>query len=93
MEKIRNRYVIVIIIIFITGIFVRFLNYDSTLNVEDSVKTIQKIPLKINDWNGVDLALEESVYEILDTRAIIHRNYLHCFYTNSSVILDIFCKF
>jgi EpsI family protein len=59
---------------FITGATVNSLQYDITLNDESGLDDIQFIPMQIGDfWQGQDFPLEEMVYDILETRAIIHR--------------------
>ena len=36
----------------------------------------QIIPTSIGTWSGIDIMLPEKVYDILETRAIIHRQYI-----------------
>ena len=58
----------------ITASAVNSLQYDVTLNDESGLEDIQSIPMQIGHfWQGHDFPLEEMVYEILETRAIIHR--------------------
>jgi EpsI family protein len=74
MAKLKFRYLIVIILMVITASAVNGLQYDVSLNDESGLEDIQAIPLQIGDfWQGQDFPLDEMVYEILETRAIIHR--------------------
>lgn len=61
--------------IILAGICVRSLKYDTFSDSETAVETIKRIPLDIKEWHGEDVVLDEQVYSILETRAIIHRNY------------------
>jgi len=51
------------------------LRYDSSQDDETGLAILQTIPMQIGKWKGQDVTLDETVYEILETRAIIHRNY------------------
>lgn len=54
---------------------IQFIGYDSATNMDQDVETVRKIPLTIGHWQGQDYPLESWVYDILETRAILHRNY------------------
>jgi len=86
MGKIRNRYIILFTVLLITAIAVIFLSYDTFNEADASIQTIEKIPLKLGIWQGVDVNLEENIYEILETRSIIHRKY---FLGDNSVFLSV----
>jgi len=86
MGKIRNRYFILFTVLLLTAVAVNFLSYDTFNKAEASIRTIEKIPLNLGKWHGVDVSLEENIYEILETRSIIHRKY---FANDSSVFLSI----
>jgi len=75
MEKIRNRYVLLICIIGLTSILVNFISYDTYYKAEAGIQAIENIPLEIGSWRGRDIPLENRVYEILETKSIIHRVY------------------
>ena len=71
----KVRYLLVILLLAVTASIVNGLQYTSGVN-ESRVKDLQPIPLQITElWRGQDFSLEESVYEILETRAIVHRSY------------------
>ncbi len=76
MEKIKKRYIVLIAILFVVSITVNFLNYDTFYKADAAVRTIEKIPLKLGEWHGRDAPLDSRVYDILETRAIINRNYV-----------------
>ncbi len=58
----------------VTTFVINSLLYDSSLD-DESLTNLQKIPMKIGKWRGHNLSLNENVYEILETRAIIHRSF------------------
>ena len=86
MGKIRNRYLILFTVLLLTAVAVTFLSYDTFNEAEASIQTIEKIPLNLGKWQGVDVALEENIYEILETRSIINRKY---FANDSSIFLSV----
>ena len=71
----RNRYLIVIGILLFTAVAVRLLSYDTFNNPEKGLKAIANIPLSFGQWQGKDITMDELVYDILETRSIIHRTY------------------
>ena len=75
MESIKNRYLILIALMLFSSVVVSVLNYDTDNKAEASMQTIEKIPLNLGKWNGIDVSLEENIYEILETKSIIHRTY------------------
>ncbi len=75
MANLKLRYLIVVILLIVTTTVVSALQYDSSADDTTGFVDLQKIPMQVGNWNGQDLHLDESVYEILETRAIIHRNY------------------
>ncbi len=76
METIRNRFLIIFVILILTSVLVNFLTYEAYHEAEAGIRGIKNIPLEIGKWEGKDVFLEEKIYEILETRSIIHRNYL-----------------
>lgn len=88
MAKLKLRYLVVIILMAITAFAVNGLRYDVTLNDESGLEDIQSIPMQIGHfWQGQDFPLEEMVYEILETRAIIHRAFTGA--QNENVFLSV----
>lgn len=75
MEKIKIRYLLVVILLGVTGAIINALQYEFDQVETVGLAKLQQIPMRMGDWQGQDLPLEESVYEILETRAILHRNY------------------
>lgn len=76
MTSMKVKYIIVSITIAITASFVAILKYDNTSIDNESFATLQGIPLRIDNWEGRDFPLDEQVYSILETRAIIHRSFI-----------------
>lgn len=76
MANLKFRYLIVILLLTVTAIVVNGLQYESSRDDESGLADLQAIPMQIGDWwQGQDYPLEELVYEILETRAIIHRSF------------------
>lgn len=76
MEKIRNRHLILIIIMFLASVLVNFLTYETYHKAETGIQAIEKIPIKIGKWQGKDVTLDGQIYKFLETKSIIHRNYI-----------------
>jgi EpsI family protein len=49
------------------------LRYDSSQDDETGLAILQAVPMQVGKWRGQDFPMDEKVYEILETRAIIHR--------------------
>ncbi len=77
MKNFSNKYILVILMLAATTCIVSALQYNSSQDAESGRATLQSIPLQIGEWQGFDMPLDEKVYEILETRAIIHRNYVN----------------
>lgn len=86
MKKFKNRYIIVVGILIISAILMNFLSYEKYDNAQAGIQAIKQIPIILGQWKGHDFALEEIIYEILETKSIIHRNYTS---NNGSVFLSI----
>lgn len=71
----KARYVTVVVLLLITAFIVRQVSYDTYNNPEEGISAIAHIPMQLGQWHGTDLPLEENIYEILETRSIIHRSY------------------
>lgn len=76
MKNINFRYLTLITLLSVTCIAVRLLTQDQDVLSNDGVKAIEGIPLEIGHWKGHDKPLENNIYEILETRAIIHRQFV-----------------
>ena len=85
MQIMRNRYLLLIFIMVLTTALIRTLTYD-TYHKAQAVKAIENIPLELGRWHGKDVPIEEIVYEILETKSIIHRTYN---YNGQQVFLSI----
>lgn len=75
MASLKIRYLIVILLLTVTAFIVNGLQYDSSQDEETGLTDLQTIPMQIGKWKGKDFPLEAMVYEILETKAIIHRSY------------------
>ena len=72
----RYRYTIVAIILLVATFTINFLNYDWASQSEAGISAIKNIPETIDEWTGSDIHLDPAVYNILETKSIIHRNYI-----------------
>ncbi len=76
MAHLKLRYLIVILLLGATATVVEDLQYESLRDDNSDLSDLQEIPLHIGEWwQGRDFPLEEMVYEILETKAIIHRSF------------------
>ena len=75
MANLKFRYLIVVILMAVTAFVVYNLQYDSLQDDETGLANLQAVPMQIGKWKGQDVSLDETVYEILETRAIIHRSF------------------
>jgi EpsI family protein len=75
MANLKIRYLTVALLLLAVTFMVSGLSYDRYYDEKAGLKDLQTIPMQIGDWRGEDFPLEEKIYEILETRAIIHRSY------------------
>ncbi len=75
MAQIQHRYFLLIIMVFVTSVFVNILGYNPFYKQNKGTDAVKKIPKIINKWQGYDIILKEKIYNILETRAIVHRIY------------------
>lgn len=76
MANLKLRYLIIVILLALTTTAVNGLQYESSRDDEAGLTDLQAIPMQIGEWwQGKDFPLDEMVYEILETRAIIHRSF------------------
>jgi EpsI family protein len=71
----KGRYLTVMVLLVLAAVTARFVGYDTYNNPEQGISAIAQIPLHFGQWQGKDLPLEEKIYEVLETRSIIHRSY------------------
>jgi EpsI family protein len=77
MANLKFRYFTVLLLLAVTATAVSSLQYVSSQDDEAAFADLQAIPVQIGEgWLGQDFRLEEMVYDILETRAIIHRSYV-----------------
>jgi len=75
MANLKLRYLTVIILLILTASVVYSLQYNSSYDDKAGLADLQSFPMQVGKWAGRDFLLDEMVYEILETRAIIHRSY------------------
>ncbi len=66
---------LIIGVLLVTLLGVRYLNHTPGKDTDRISKNINAVPVFFAQWRGTDIGLEESVYQILETRSIIHRKY------------------
>lgn len=86
MEKLITRYIILCFALLLVACFANLLAYSKFDKSGSGLAAIAKIPRNIGGWHGKDVKLNPLVYNILETRAIIHRSYLR---KNQAVFLSI----
>ena len=76
MEKIINRYFVLIGLLLITTVLTNLLSYESYNASLKFPDLSNRFPLKIGEFKGEDLPIELRVYDILETKSILHRLYI-----------------
>lgn len=71
----KRAYLITVFLLIITAALVNFLEYGTYYKAEVGIKALEGIPLRMGEWVGRDVHLDEQIYRILETRSIIHRVY------------------
>jgi len=67
--------VIVALLMAVAAFVGYILQYDSSQDDEAGLAVLKAIPMQFGKWVGQDELLDETVYKILETRAIIHRSF------------------
>jgi len=75
MKMFKNRYLTLVLILAINSVLINFLSYDKYNEAQAGIQTIEKIPHSLGKWTGKDCPIEDLIFEILETKSIIHRNY------------------
>lgn len=71
----RKKYITVLVLFALFALIVNYLSYEAFSRTDDGLEAIGRIPHVIGGWRGDDLHLDSNVYELLETKAIVHRNY------------------
>lgn len=71
----KNKYLWLILLLLLQVLAVRAVSYDEQVSADQGLKAVSKIPHVLGDWKGTDYPLDQRVYDILETRSIIHRSY------------------
>ena len=71
----RKKYIIVLALFALFALVVNYLSYETFGRTDDGFEAIGMIPHTIGGWKGKDLPLDSGVYELLETKSIIHRSY------------------
>jgi len=75
MENLKLRYITTILLLILTSAVVHTLQYRPSHDDESGLVVLRTVPFKIGEWQGEEYPLEEKVYDILETRAIISRSF------------------
>ncbi|SMC50364.1 EpsI family protein [Desulfocicer vacuolatum DSM 3385] len=71
----KNNWILVVLVMLFLAYAIQFVGYDKNITMEQGVDTVKQIPLKIGEWTGKDYSFDPIVMDILETKAILHRNY------------------
>lgn len=74
-KKVQNKYLLLFMATLLLAIPVYLLQYAAFSPQEKASDAISGIPKVMGPWKGSDAHLEQWVYELLETRSIIHRSY------------------
>ncbi len=76
MASLKLRYLIALVLLLATTCVVKGLQYNAKQDDVAGLAAIRAIPMRLGKWQGHDVPLAEEVYDILETRAILNRNYV-----------------
>jgi len=71
-EKFRTRYIIVLILLLLTSVYVLFNSFSSS---QSALVEVEKIPLSIANWSGKRIFIDKKTFDILGTNSVIMREY------------------
>ncbi len=71
----KRNCIILLVVMALLAATVHLFSFDKAVSAEQGVETVEKIPLQIGEWQGVDHPLDQLVYDILETKSILHRSY------------------
>lgn len=71
----KSKYLTLIFLLLIQLVAINVISYDYKTNNNYRLDVVSKIPVQINNWKGTDHPLDPKVYDLLETRAIVHRSY------------------
>ena len=72
---VRHSCLMLLLVMGALTIFVHAISYNKATSANQGVKIVRKIPLQIGGWYGTDYPLDPIVYDILETKSILHRSY------------------
>lgn len=72
MEKFKTRYLIVLVLLLLTSVYVLF-NLSSPSQL--ALTEVEKIPFSVGDWSGKKIAINEEIFALLGTNSVIMREY------------------
>lgn len=75
MKKLSSRFLTLALVLGVCAILINFLAYDKFNDAQAGRRAIKKIPVNLGEWKGTDVPVEDLIFEILQTKSIIHRNY------------------
>ena len=71
----KSNYFLLIIVMTFLAVTIHMVTYDKAVTAGQGVETVKQIPFRIGDWHGTDHRIDSIVYDILETKAILHRSY------------------
>ncbi len=76
MASLKLRYLIAMVLLSVVACVVKSVQYDSKQDDVAGLAAIRAIPMRLGKWQGHDIPLAQEVYAILETKAILNRNYV-----------------
>ena len=71
----KNRYLTILVVLIVLSILINHYDYDDFMYETQGVDRINSIPRRFDDWVGIDINLDPIVFDILETKSILHRLY------------------
>jgi len=75
MKRLSSRFLTLALVLSVCAILVNILAYDKYNDAQAGLQAVKKIPVNIGEWEGTDVPVEDLIFEILQTKSIIHRSY------------------
>jgi EpsI family protein len=84
----RNRYLIVILLLIVAGLIGNFLRYSGRL--PDRIADFSEVPIELAGYTGTELKLDSATYEVLKADLTTFRNYSEADGTRQELFLAYF---
>jgi len=71
-EKFKTRYLIVLVLLLLTSVYVLF---NFSFSSHSDLAKVDEIPFALRNWSGKKIAVDEEIFDLLGTNSVIMREY------------------